>query len=199
MQSESEPLTQDLLEWALPVLVHRINNQTQWITGYRALLGLTGAEELLESKSPELARTGSELTHIGWLLAVLASARGGNLLLSRREPEGLRWIVGLVEEGLRRNKAGSFTGPATLPLLQPGALDGWQVPVALGRLLWTAAHHSGGGTWNLERTGEGWSLEVPWPAGESIPGFLHDWLPDARIESASPLRLTLPADWLLAP
>ncbi len=74
----------------LPVLLHEFNNQTQLLTGMRAVLELGGADALFFDRAEDLARAGDRARELGYALAVLGSALGANALQSRREALGLR-------------------------------------------------------------------------------------------------------------
>ena len=159
----------ELMSWALPVLLHRLANHTQWMTGFRSLLQIPGGEALLASKSEDLSQAGRRFQEVGWLMAVLGSAQGGNLLLARREPQGLALMFDLVQEGLQREareRGGGavMTAPDRWPDLAPSALDGWQIPFAFGSLL-LGAYRDGSQTGKPVRWGEDstalW-IHFPW-------------------------------------
>ena len=84
-------------------------------------------QEIEESKS-----AGETIDEVGWLLAVLASACGADLLLARRERDGLAGVLAAVREAVRREGRELARGPDALPRLAPEFGDGWRVPWAIG-------------------------------------------------------------------
>ncbi|MCB9906902.1 MAG: hypothetical protein H6830_04220 [Planctomycetes bacterium] len=202
MELKGTPKAGDLLSWALPVLLHRLANQTQWITGLRSVLSLGGGDEWLQSKGPDLTQAGQNLQDAGWLLAVLGSGQGANLLLARREPRGLTLMVGLLEEGLRKETGQALPRPERLPYLSAHALDGWQLPYALGHLVWQSygVDRAQDG-WTLVGPSEaGWVLDLPWSGAPDACAWLGDVLPGCpwtQVQSGR-LQVTLPSAWLEA-
>jgi hypothetical protein len=122
----------------LPVLLHEFNNQTQLLTGMRAVLELGGADELFVARADDLARAGERTRELGYVLAVLGSAVGANALLSRRDPRGLRLMLDLVAIAARRREVAFQLDREPTPLLAPAALDGWQAPWAVASFAWLA-------------------------------------------------------------
>ncbi len=203
MPSTGSREASELMTWALPVLLHRLANHTQWMTGFRSLLQIPGGEELLASKSGDLAEAGRRFQEVGWLMAVLGSAQGGELLLARREPEGLALMFDLVREGLQREGVGPISGPAAWPELAPDALDGWQIPFALGSLIWRAYRDGSQSGRPVELVGQpgAWSVSLPWPQSENgaldagpyrLPGV------DFHVRPGQALDFCLPKAWFLA-
>ena len=153
-----DPLTRELC----PLLVHRLAGATQLLSALRALLGSEpgDAERFLEHAG-DLAETAREVDRMGWLLAVLASASGADMLLARREPRGLAIVVERVAERLARQGCALDPSPAAELELAPGALDGWQLPWAVGSLLLASGTGLGEGSvlgWSLGRAGKQWRL-----------------------------------------
>ena len=124
-----DPLVRDLM----PVLIHKLGNTTQLLTGLNAMLGIDGGEEIFVERTDDLGRASSDVHRLGYALAVLGSAGGSNLLLARRDPRGLEILLELVHASLRRNGR-SLSCPA-IPDLAPSALAGWQLPWALASLV----------------------------------------------------------------
>lgn len=128
-------LQSGLLSQALPVLLHKLANQTQLITGFHAILRMDGGEALVEARSPDLVAAGHNVEQVGWLLAALSSGAGHNLMLSRREPRGLVWMLDLVHEVLRKQNLEAPGFGQEVPLLAPAAPEGWRLPWVLGCML----------------------------------------------------------------
>ena len=206
MQTPSDSTqANELMTWALPVLLHRLANHTQWMTGFRSLLQIPGGEELLAAKSDDLCQAGRRFQEVGWLMAVLGSAQGGNLLLARREPQGLALMFELVQEGLQREarERGSGTipqGPEDWPNLAPSAQDGWQIPFALGTLVLHAyrdGSQSGRAlTWRHEAGAV--CITLPWPeSGIELPNPERFGLLGAEFHLGPDQSLDwrMPQDW----
>jgi len=196
-----DPLTAALL----PVVIHQLNNATQLLANLHALLSLGGADELLRARSDDLTETARSVHELGYVLAVLASASGADLLLERREARGLEWMLESVRHGLRRDGHDLADCPAALPLLSAAVGDGWELPWAVGSLL-----HAAGQTtvakerlgWSLEEDTDGWELLLPGVSTADLaelPALVDARLPGASCaDTAGGMRLALPAEWLHA-
>ncbi len=159
LPTDCDPLARALL----PIILHKLANATQLLSGMNAMLGLEGGDELFNARASDLSRCSLDLNRLGWALAVVASGSGADLLLSRREPRGLETLLGLVGDACRREGCAGISLPEPLPRLTPGALSGWELPWALASLLLAAAEEQGSGTlqWSLEPVGEaGWELRL---------------------------------------
>ena len=200
----SDSQTVDPLVRALmPIVLHQMANATQLLAGLEAVLSLDGGDALFGDRADDLARTSLEVEDLGWVMAVLGSAVGADLLLARRQPRGLEILLPLVGKALRRADRPAPSLPKVLPQLAPAALDGWQTPWAVASVLLAAGEdaHTDPPAWELARAQEGWRLTVA--RGETVmaraPSVLER-LPGARAEEAAEhLHLILPGDWLLAP
>lgn len=193
----SDPLAEALL----PVLVHKLGNATQLLTGLNAMLQLDGGEELFQSRSNDLSRCSITLNDLGWAMAVVGSGAGGDLLMARRDPNGLSTLVGLVGEALRREDRTQLTVPSDLPRLANEVLSGWELPWAIASALLIAGRESGDRVeWSLIQAGDAWDFHVS--GGQA----LSEWLPSilGRIPgaegaiSAGHAQIRLPGPWLLS-
>ena len=106
-EASGEPLGRALL----PVVLHKLNNATQLLTGLNALLALEGGEVTLEARGDDLAAVSRTVDELGWLVAVVASGSGADLLLERREPRGLEIVSRYVAKAARRAGHGVGEGP----------------------------------------------------------------------------------------
>lgn len=186
----------------LPVLLHKLANATQLLTGMNAMLNLEGGEQLFAERSGDLARCSSNVVELGWALAVVASGNGAELLLARRDPRGLRIVLELVADASRRGEGARLNLGEDLPHLTPATLDGWQLPWAIASLLLAACQDGDGGSldWRLTQEGEPWCLTVAGESGlraraeqviDQLPGAEWSW-------DDGQGRLRIPAGWLLA-
>jgi len=131
-----------------------LNNATQLLHAASAVLALRPAAEPALDPADDLARASSAIDELGWLLAVLASASGHELLLARRDRRGLESMVRAVHEAARRGGREIEIPAAPLPDLAPGFGDGWRVPWAAGTWILASAHALPAGTplaWGLRR------------------------------------------------
>lgn len=201
--AHADPLTRALL----PVVLHKLANTTQLVTGLHALLGLDGGEELFAARSADLLDASRAIEGLGWVMAVLGSASGADLLMERREPGGLSILVPLVADAARRAGRPIAAPPGEPPRIAPSALDGWQLPWAVGSVLWAASCDSGGDRpvpWTLERTAASgeplvWRLAVP--SGEHVrrcAATVLPALPGAAVGEGARWSLALPEEWFLA-
>ncbi|MCB9903997.1 MAG: hypothetical protein H6831_06290 [Planctomycetes bacterium] len=199
--SPRDPLTRGLL----PVVIHQLNNATQLLANFQALLTLGDADEILRQRSGDIADTARSVHELGYVLAVIASASGADLLLERREARGLEWMLQTVRDGLRR-EGRDLAAPSTpLPDLRAAVGEGWELSWAFGALLYVAGRAvptDARVAWRLEATEHGWRLELDGIStddlGELWP-LVVERLPGATpVEDAGRVALALPADWLRA-
>jgi hypothetical protein len=194
----SDPLAVALL----PVLLHKLAGTTQLLSGLNALLGIEGGEEFALTRSDDLGAASKTAHDLGWLMAVLASAGGTNLLLERREPRGITIVLDVLSDALSRTgRAMRGTGLAP-PALAPDVLDGWQVPWSIGALLLAAANDLPPDValdWSLETSDAG-GVRLSANAGDSvarIAPLVEERLPGAELAvGEGRFALSLPADWL---
>ncbi|MFT5153429.1 MAG: hypothetical protein ACI841_003429 [Planctomycetota bacterium] len=127
-----------LIALLLPVLLHKLNNATQLLTGVHALMQLAPEEDSLTRHGEDLAHTSRKVDDLGWLLALVASIGGANLMLDRREERGLDLLLGLLSDALRRD--GVRLSPSESGRrMSPSVQCGWQLPWAVGAFLNAAA------------------------------------------------------------
>lgn len=194
----SDPLAVALL----PVLLHKLAGATQLLSGLNALLGVEGGEVFALTRSDDLGAASRTAHDLGWLMAVLASAGGTNLLLERREPRGIAIVLEVLADALRRKGRELHGVGLAPPALAPEVLDGWQVAWSFGALLLSAADDLAPGEpleWSLESTAEG-GVRLSAPAGESvarISALVTERLPGARLSmEEGRFSLSLPAEWI---
>lgn len=208
MQEQLERATRDpLSEALLPVLVHRMNNTTQLLSNLGAVLKHAAGRDWLHERSSDLADAYRELDDTGYLMAVLASASGADLLLDRREARGVALMVASVGEVVRR-EGGTFREACQpLPEQAPGVKDGWQLAWAVGALLLLSARACGSQgssfEWQLLEDSEAWVLVgscVPSDGFASLAPTLAGRLPEAALDvRREGWSWRLPAAWLRTP
>jgi hypothetical protein len=183
--------------------MHGLNNATQLLSALNALAGRDDDDGWLEKRSADLARTSREIEDLGYVLAVLAAASGADLFGERREPRGLELVLDALASALRLTGAGLAPAPPSLPRLTTPVGEGWELPWAVGTLLWASATDLPPDAilpWSLERRPQGWILTATCPAGPSLAaaaGRVHARLAGAGLESRTDgWSLSLPAAWL---
>jgi hypothetical protein len=135
----------------------------------------------LADRLAELRATGRRL---GWVFGVLSSARGAELLLSRREPDGLRHVLAAVLDALEREGVRVRPSAAELPRLAPGEDADWRLPAWLALLFLRAGRASGGAlTWTHARGSTLRLLGVPSAAHAALAGELPRSLPGCTLGS----------------
>ncbi|MCA8980361.1 MAG: hypothetical protein KDC14_10075 [Planctomycetes bacterium] len=199
--SPRDPLTRGLL----PVVIHQLNNATQLLANFQALLTLGDADEILRQRSGDIADTARSVHELGYVLAVIASASGADLLLERREARGLEWMLQTVRDGLRR-EGRDLAAPSTpLPDLRAAVGEGWELSWALGALLYVAGRTAPAElpvAWRLEPAENGWRFQLDGITADELGGLWAlavERLPGATpVEDGGRVALELPADWLRA-
>lgn len=190
-----------LVRALLPVLIHKLGNTTQLLTGLNAMLHVEGGEELFESRVGDLGHASGQVHELGFALAVLGSAAGAELLLARRDPRGVAVLVELAGAALRRT--GRRLAAVAVPRLAPDALDGWQVPWGVASAVLAAGETIDEGetlAWSCPAAAGAWRVELP--SSVALDLRLEQVLP--RLPGAQAERedertaLVLPHAWLRA-
>lgn len=129
----------------LPTLLHELGNHTQFLTGLRAALGLPGGAKLLHDRAAAFAEVSAHVEDAGWMLAMLASAAGSDMLMARRERRGLGIACRFVDDALRREHRDKARLDPDGTVRWPGLGNdlfsgdgGWQVPFCVASLLLAA-------------------------------------------------------------
>ncbi len=145
-------------------------------------------------------RVDAALRAQGWVLGVLMAAGGNDALLARRERHGLAALVSVVDEGLRRD--GRALARADRPVPELGTA-GWELPWALGALLWSAGNALPAGgelAWELAPAPGGGAELVLQSASAPPPWLapaLAERVPALEVElGAGAWRARAPAGWL---
>jgi hypothetical protein len=134
----------------LPVLLHELNNHTQYLS---ALGALESSGDPLPNRGEGLARTAVEVEELGWLLGLCAGGFGADLLRDRSESDGLGPLVRLLRKALRRTGRDLERADRELPDLSPRL--GWRGAWRVGELLFACAQSSAAAlAWELEADGD---------------------------------------------
>ena len=187
----------------MPVLLHKLSNATQLLSGLNTLLATRGGAQLALARAEDMARASSRIEDLGWILAVIASASDADLVLERRERRGLALFVGVLQEALRRQRRELRVEPEELPDLAPGVLSGWELPWGLCSLVLASAS-AGGETLVLrcEASVAGGRARFLLRGGGEPDAAARAWLarlPGAELETlAGGWELSLPPTWLSA-
>jgi hypothetical protein len=210
-QAEVEsPVPPDpLVATLLPVLMHELTNATQLLATMNTLLGIEGGEQLALSRTRDLARTSSRVDELGWMLAALASAAGADLLLERRERNGISILLAGVRETLRRRGCDLMLPEDPLPELDPnpasvlGPLGGWEIPWAVAALVVSSAQNLPRGKslslrLRIGAAGEPTRFSAPCgPPAETLARLVRLRLPGARLDiGTESWSLSIPDAWL---
>ena len=191
----------------LPALLHRVQNTTQLIVGVRALAALEPLS-LPQRSSGDLAAAARAAHEQGWLLGVLSRALGADLLLAREERDGLRPVLELVRDGLRREGRDLTFAVGEMPRLGT-AIDGPDTAArcaALAALAWaagTACERGTGPALLFARGAAGHELRADLGAGEALRSTFEELglgrqACVLRAESAA-WALHVPAAWFSFP
>jgi hypothetical protein len=164
----------------LPVLLHDLNNHTQYLSALNALANVGDAAP---DGGAGLARTSREIEDLGWLLGLCAGATGADWLGERTERRGLTPLVQHVRKALRRLGRDLERSDRELPDL-PARL-GWRGARRVGEVLFacgtatTPANESAQPLdWELEAHGDALRLGCRVePAGIPELTLLGPWTP----------------------
>lgn len=150
----------ELARALLPVLLHDLNNHTQYLTALNALVAQNSpAVEGEESPGggEALAQTAREIEELGWILGLCAGGFGSDLLHERTERRGLVPLVALVRKALRREGRDIERADRELPDL-PTKL-GWRGAWRVGELLFACGRAGASPlAWDLRADGVGLEL-----------------------------------------
>jgi hypothetical protein len=179
------------------VLLHRIRNTTQLVSGLNALLSLEpegSAPALPAGRADDLAAAAREADELGWLLGVLAGGLGADLLLQRCERRGLATALDLVREAVRRD-GGELALPDELPDMTPEVPSHGELCWIASELVWSTAT-AGGLRVELTEEGGTWRLHMGGPAPGRRARVVRR-LPGAELDGGGGAwTLTLPGPWL---
>lgn len=188
----------------LPVLMHRMNNATQLLSNLNAVLRADTSRDWMGDRSEDLAKTGEDLHDLGYLLAVLSSAAGSDLLLSRRQPRGLEIMLGAVDD-LTRREEHRIASECPLPKLAPQVHGGWELPWAFGALLWSSTRELSSEEelcWQLLDQAQSWVLigsKSPRDQFASLQPLIQERLPEGELDvREAGWSWRIPAAWLVA-
>lgn len=187
----------------LPHLLGQLDGTTE---SFRALARKLSADpNATLSDSAALAHVEEaqgQAHRVGWFLGCLASASGTDLLIARREENGLRLFCGLVLDALA-NPATLLPAQQDLPRIANGIGRGWELSFLAGFLFYAALRGEfpeGELRWSIERRNDQAFLRAQ-SALQSEDGALLEQLagilPEARAQvSAESAEIRFPSGWL---
>ncbi|MEM7311457.1 MAG: hypothetical protein AAF682_32640 [Planctomycetota bacterium] len=136
---EAGPLqdaTEDLLAQVLPVVQERMKRaSTKLASCSKRLARDPGSLQRAPRGAGELEEVQQESETLGWVLGVLASASGDDLLLARREPYGIALVGDLVGEVLASEGRALEPDASMFPDVASRIEDGWRLPWVVGLLV----------------------------------------------------------------
>lgn len=188
----------------LPHLLGQLDGTTE---SFRALARKLSADsDATLSDSAALAhveQAQGQAHRVGWFLGCLASASGTDLLIARREENGLRLFCGLVLDALA-NPAILSPAQSHLPRIATGIGRGWELSFIAGFLFYAALRgefSKGQLRWSIEPRNDQSFLRVE-SGLQSGDGDLLEQLtgvlPGARAQvSAESAEIRFPSAWLV--
>ena len=124
----------DLAVALLPRLFALLRNHTGKLEHLARRVDREGARVLgSESAFHALGPIDADRRGLGWCLGVLASAAGIDLLVARRERDGLVLLAERVQDALGDRRV--VPPPATLPRLSSTVGEGWELPFVVACVL----------------------------------------------------------------
>ena len=198
-RSVGDPLAEHLL----PVLVHRMNNTTQLLSNLEALGRVSSGTDWVGERSADLSSASVDVDEIGYLMAVVASAKGADLLLARRVADGLRIVIEAVTDVSRRRGRELRRPCRPIPHQAPQVHDGWELPWAVGALLLTAALDREEGQvldWQFLQENDSWVLVSSGTVADGFAGLrevIEARLPESHLDvRREGWSWRIPAEWL---
>jgi hypothetical protein len=140
---EAGPLqdaTEELLSQALPVVLERMRRASTKLSSCARKLTreAEGVGHSVNLARLEDVQTESET--LGWILGVLASADGDDLLLARREPFAIALLADVIGEVLASEGRALDPDASCFPDIAARIEDGWRLPWTVGLLVRLAAN-----------------------------------------------------------
>ena len=187
----------------LPHLLGRLDGTTE---SFRALArklsedpDATLSDQIALSRVEEAQ---GEAHRVGWFLGCLASASGTDLLIARREDNGLRLFCGVILDALSDNTTIS-PAPVDLPRIATGIGRGWELSFLAGFLFYAGLNGEFAGDelcWTLERRNDQAFLRVESVLRNEDAELLEELaglLPGARANASVELaEIRFPDPWL---
>ncbi|MFT7668336.1 MAG: hypothetical protein ACI8X5_001027 [Planctomycetota bacterium] len=196
-------VTDPLAAALLPVLVHRMNNTTQLVSNLHAIVQLGGDRNWLAERAGDLADSAADIGELGYLLAVLSSASGADMLLARRLPRGVAILLEALADVGRRSDRNLNLPASGLPDQASTIHSGWEFPWAFAALLEQVFMEQPAGNefdWQLLREEEAWLLicpHVPEDNFDRLKPRLSALLPETKLDlRPGGWSWRIPADWL---
>lgn len=151
---------------AMPVLLHRVQNTTQLVTGLNTLLNMEPDEPPGPEGAGAFRKASGDAHELGWLFGVLAVGVGTDLCFDRREAGGIEPVLRLVRDALRR-EGRDLVWRGAVPALD-GARDGAALCWGLARLAWTIGRTQAPGAGELTFEDQGGTSVWRVPDGAEV-------------------------------
>ena len=205
MGDDQSTMMSSRLDWAaglMPMLLHELNNATQFLGMLHSVHSQDPSAGLFERSAQGLGETAATVEDLGLLMAIVSTAAGTDLLLERRSPRGVDVTLNMTIRALR--KRGIDVELVSAARLTPSRDEamGWELPWAIAGSAWAAAASmKAGDALKVELDTNGWGAECP-----ATPEVLVH--AEAALELVSELsfqsseagwRFTLPEGWVSTP
>lgn len=187
---------EELAEAILPAVLTQLRDQTGRLQHLADRISHDPREALVDPTGVESLEADQVLgRRIGWCLGVLAAANGTDLLLARRERDGLRDMLELVAQATPEHPPEpSLEG---LPRLATSPGEGWEVPLLAATAFWHAARTLPAGAslvWKLKSAADSVSLHLS-SGADAFPAELLGLVPGAELARDDGFTLSFPRDW----
>ena len=205
MGDDQSTIMSSRLDWAaglMPMLLHELNNATQFLGMLHSVHSQDPSAGLFERSAQGLSETGAAVEDLGLLMAIVSTAAGTDLLLERRSSRGLDVTLSMTVRALRKRGIDvQLMGAARLTPSRDEAM-GWELPWAIAARAWAAAAPlESGEALELELDTRGWGAETP--ATSELLGHAEavlELLSELSFQSSEEgWRFTLPEGWVSTP
>ena len=205
MGDDRSTIMSSRLDWAaglMPMLLHELNNATQFLGMLHSVHSQDPSAGLFERSAQGLSETGAAVEDLGLLMAIVSTAAGTDLLLERRSSRGLDITLSMTVRALRKRGIDvQLLGAARLTPSRDEAM-GWELPWAIAASAWAAAAPlESGEALELELDTRGWGAKTP--ATSELLGHAEaalELLSELSFQSSEEgWRFTLPEGWVSTP
>ena len=185
----------------MPIVLHELNNITQFLGMLHQVASQDGGAELLERSASDLGEAALKVEDLGLLMAILSTAAGSDLLMERRSERGLLVVSAITLKLIRKSGRDLHVDGLGGAALTSGGGQGWELPWAVGASFCLAASElPAGDTLRVDMDACGWRSTM----GGSKRMAAHvravgEVLPEARgAVDGEEWKFTVPEGWLTA-